>query len=167
MRNLIVLITLLIIVSVIFAIGIESTASANHDLIITRDDVLKVAKEVHPPGCTDSMTADYCTLPTAGPLRNEIYDMLKVGMHKDEVIDALVNRYGTQILAAPEQKGFQWIAWILPFVAILGGTIFTLYLIKKIRKERGAESFSESVGPNYKIIEEEKQRIEKEMKNLL
>lgn len=147
-------------------IGLGSTTFASNDRVITREDVLDVAKEFHPPGCTTSMTADYCQMATAGPFRNEIYEMLKKGMDKGEVMDALVNKYSTKILAAPEKKGFQWVAWILPFVAVFLGAIFILFLIKKVLR-KPKQDISLSTKPKFVVNEEQLHSIEKEMKNLL
>ncbi|UOQ94000.1 hypothetical protein MUO14_03250 [Halobacillus shinanisalinarum] len=40
-------------------------------LSVTRSEVLNVAKEIHPPGCTDSRTADYCQRSSAYEVRGK------------------------------------------------------------------------------------------------
>lgn len=140
---------------------------ANDDPLITRNDVLDVAKELHPPGCTNSMTADYCPLATAYPLRNEILDMLQQGMHKQEIIDVFVERYGYQILAAPEKKGFQLVAWILPFVAVAAGALITFFVVRAFRRNFQKKKEQPSTVVSSNISDENRQKIETEMKHLL
>lgn len=131
---------------------------------ITQNDMLDVAKELHPPGCTDSMTADYCTLSTGYELRQEIWSLLEEGMNKKQVMDFLVQKYGERILAAPSPEGFNLIAWVLPGVVIAIGAILILFLIKKWKKSQIELNVNqqEQLVTNYDV-----NKVQEELKNWL
>jgi cytochrome c-type biogenesis protein CcmH len=128
-----------------------------------REDMLDIAKELHPPGCTDSMTADYCTLYTAHELRIEIANMLDQGKGKDQIIEELVQKYGDRILAAPKVEGFHLLAWVLPGAAVVGGgsliAILVSAWVKRSRHERMETKIEEQP-----ISLEQKNEIEQQLK---
>lgn len=133
----------------------------------TREEMLDIAKELHPPGCTDSMTADYCMLYTAHDLRAEIMDMLSLGKEKNQIIDELVQKYGERILAAPKAEGFHLLAWILPGAAILsGGSMIAVLLyvwVRRSSKTREVEAHSQQ----QSISTEESQQVQEQLKHWL
>ena len=130
-------------------------------VFVSREDVLDVAKEIHPPGCTDSMTADYCTLKTAYDTRAEIADLLGQGMSKQETLDFLIDKYGERILASPTGKGLNLIAWVLPGLSIAIGAILIAifirsWLVRKKGSDQRNEEMVESVSQaDVKKVEEE------------
>lgn len=145
-------------------LGFSETVAAKTN-IVTREDMLNVAKEIHPPGCTDSMTADYCTLSTAHETRTEIYELLKQGNNKDEVIEILVEKYGERILASPTKEGFNLFAWILPGLGIVAGAIvIAFFLRKRLQKKAARETpYSEEM----KVSPEMEKKVQEELKNWL
>ena len=46
---------------------------------------------------------------------------IAAGDTKSEIKDKLVAEFGPQILAAPPKHGFDLLAWLLPFVGLVGG----------------------------------------------
>lgn len=71
-------------------------------------------------GCNMILSA--CDDAAAQTLRGVIREkMYKDGMTKDQLYAYLADTYGDQILAAPPKKGFNLIAWIMPFVGIIAG----------------------------------------------
>jgi cytochrome c-type biogenesis protein CcmH/NrfF len=49
---------------------------------------------------------------------------LKEGMTRDQVIEAFVQKYGSQeVLAAPIDRGFNRLLWMLPYAAGLAGVV--------------------------------------------
>lgn len=143
----------------------RKTLAVVEEVSVTRRDVLNVAKEIHPPGCLDSRTADYCQLSTAYEVRGEIRDLLEQGMNKGQVIDNLVQKYGERILAAPTTEGFNLIPWVLPGVSVLLGSILVGYLIYRWTKKKPAESREDTFQSS--ITEEEGIKINEELKNWL
>lgn len=142
----------------------QASFAAGEKVSVSRSDMLNVAKELHPPGCTDSMTADYCTLSTGYDLRKEIWSLLEGGMDKKQVIEYLVQKYDERILAAPAPEGFNLIAWALPVVGLAIGAILILFLIKKWKKE-----LSDSIEvPKEELgTEHETEKVQEELKKWL
>jgi len=128
----------------------------------TRDEMLDIAKELHPPGCTDSMTADYCDLIPAYDLRNEIMGMLAQGKKKDQIMRELVEKYGDRILASPSKKGFNWLAWILPGTGIAaGGIMIGLLLTRWVHRTTIQHKETPA---KESLSAEQKQQIQEELK---
>jgi cytochrome c-type biogenesis protein CcmH len=77
--------------------------------------------EVMCPVC--NTTLDQSSSPAARQIESFIRARIAAGDSKNEIKDRLVAEYGPQILAAPPAKGFNLLAWLLPFVALLGGAL--------------------------------------------
>ena len=69
-------------------------------------------------GCAD-LTVRVCTCGTADAIRREIDERLGNGETPDQVVAAYVSRHGAQIRSAPSKAGFELLAWVTPFAAIL------------------------------------------------
>jgi cytochrome c-type biogenesis protein CcmH len=144
-----------------------STEPSDHRVYVARERILEVAKELHPPGCTDSMTADYCMLYSAHDLREEIRDMLAQGMDKDQVIDDLVQKYEDRILASPPVRGFHWLAWLLPGTAIAAGGVFIGFLVMvRVRKSANSSHIT-STSEASTLPSEKQEQIQEELKRWL
>jgi len=75
--------------------------------------------EVMCPVC--NTTLDQSSSPEARRIEALISARIAAGDSKSEIKDVLVAEYGPSILAAPPKKGFNLLAWLLPFVALFGG----------------------------------------------
>src|ERR1700723_2081798 len=74
--------------------------------------------------CGCGLTVANCNHPNCEfsvPVRNQIDGMLKRGLSGPEVIAYFRGKYGEKILSAPTTQGFNLLAWIMPFAAILAG----------------------------------------------
>lgn len=164
------LFTLIFVLLLFPAISLKG-ASASGDppqpkkVIVYREDLLDIAKELHPPGCTDSMTADYCELPTAFALRDEIYEMLSQGKKKDQIIDALVAKYGERVLASPSTQGFNLIAWTLPGIAVVAGGVSIGILVRRWVRDTSESFQMDAVDNGNTLTEEQKEKVNKELKD--
>ena len=77
--------------------------------------------EVMCPVC--NTTLDQSSSPAARQIEAFISARIAAGDSKNEIKDRLVAEYGPSILAAPPKKGFNLLAWLLPFVALFGGAL--------------------------------------------
>ncbi len=68
-------------------------------------------------GCT--MALYTCECGRSEEMRNEIRDMINKGMTKDEIVLAYVAQFGEKIRSAPTKSGFNLLAWITPFLALI------------------------------------------------
>jgi cytochrome c-type biogenesis protein CcmH/NrfF len=62
-------------------------------------------------------------------MRRELATLVEVGKTRDEIINHFVTKYGSQeVLASPIDKGFNRLAWLLPYglgglgIVLVGGT---------------------------------------------
>ncbi len=69
-------------------------------------------------GCAD-LTVRVCTCGTADAIRQEIDERLANGETPDQVVAAYVARHGAQIRSAPTKSGFDLLAWVTPFAALI------------------------------------------------
>jgi cytochrome c-type biogenesis protein CcmH len=87
-------------------------------------------------GCANLTIRD-CTCGTAAGVKADIADRLASGESPDQVVAAYVARHGEQIRSAPPRRGFNLLAWVTPFAAILGGAAMIVALTRRWRA-RGA-----------------------------
>jgi cytochrome c-type biogenesis protein CcmH len=62
-------------------------------------------------------------------MRGELTAAIDAGKGDQQVLQYFIEKYGTTVLAAPTRSGFDRIAWITPYVALLigiGGVLFVL-----------------------------------------
>lgn len=69
-------------------------------------------------GCSD-LTVRVCTCGTADSIRGDIRERLAAGETPDQVVAAYIARHGEKIRSAPTKRGFDLLAWITPFAALL------------------------------------------------
>jgi len=54
-------------------------------------------------------------------MRHELTAAVDAGKSDHEVLAMFVEKYGATVLAAPTHSGFDMVAWILPYVALIVG----------------------------------------------
>ena len=79
-------------------------------------------------GCT--MVVDVCDCGTADQMRDKIAGMLSDGQDKGSIVAYFVDQYGEKVLATPTKQGFNLVAWIGPFVAVLAGGTGLFFLLR-------------------------------------
>jgi cytochrome c-type biogenesis protein CcmH/NrfF len=65
------------------------------------------------------------------PIKKEIARRIASGEDKATILAAFRAQYGEKILSSPTFQGFNWIAWIMPFAAVLGGGIGISLVIRR------------------------------------
>ena len=88
---------------------------------VDRPSAADIEGEVMCPVC--DTTLDQSDSPIARRMKADIKRRIAAGESKQEIKGALVAQFGQKILAAPPAKGFNLLAWVLPFVALLGGAL--------------------------------------------
>lgn len=100
-------------------------------------------------------------------LTNLISDKIRQGMGKEQIMQFMKINFKEVILAAPEKKGFNLIAWIMPFAVVLAGA-FLLYQVlgSWVRKESAVarETVGKSQKPKKSVSKKYSQQIEQELK---
>ena len=77
--------------------------------------------------------------PQALDERNFIRDLIAQGYSKEEIKDALVDEYGEEVLAVPDDEGFDLAAWVIPGLAVIIGAIAIFIGLRRWRRD-GAPS---------------------------
>ena len=76
------------------------------------------------------LSCNHLDCPSATYIRKTSKTSLADGMSEDAIVANFVEQYGAQILPEPPLKGFGWMAWIMPFLALLlggGGVSYVLW----------------------------------------
>ena len=72
-----------------------------------------------------------------------IKQKLAQGQSEEQIIQFFVAQYGEQVLAAPPKRGFNLMAWVTPFVALLfGGGVIYIALKKWVRRGRLSQTYA-------------------------
>jgi cytochrome c-type biogenesis protein CcmH len=95
--------------------------------------------------------------PVADEIRTEVRAMLAEGKSRDEILNHYVAQYGERILAAPRAEGFNILAYVLPWAALILGAWLLIVLIKKLRSPSPVPGPSKTPDARYAS------RIEKEL----
>lgn len=114
------------------------------------DQTLRLAAELRCPVCQNLSVADSPS-EMATQMRELIHEKLKNGESPEQIRSYFVSRYGEWVLLAPTRQGFNWVAWLLPFVAILGGGgIIVVTIRRSIRRGRKSNGdASRPLDPRY------------------
>ncbi len=91
-----------------------------------------------------------------------IEQKLAQGQSEEQIIQFLVTQYGEQVLASPPKRGFNLVAWLLPFAAILGGG-GVIYIAIKKWVWQGRQSSTTAKAVAEEGDEEYQRRLEKEL----
>jgi len=81
-------------------------------------------------GCTD-LTVRVCNCGVAAGIKSDIRERLAAGQSPEEVIAAYVARYGAQIRSAPSRRGFDLLAWWMPFIAVFAAGWMVVVLVRR------------------------------------
>lgn len=91
---------------------------------VTADEVNAVARELWCPLCS-GVRLDSCELKACDQMKDEIAIKLAEGEDAETIKAYFLEQYGPQVLGEPPRQGFNWLAWILPVVAVVvGGGFF-------------------------------------------
>jgi cytochrome c-type biogenesis protein CcmH len=96
-------------------------------------------------------------------IRQEVRAMVDTGKSRDEILDYYVAKYGERILATPRVKGFNALAYILPWAALALGAVLLIALLWKRRSPAPAhvpDGLPPALDSRYDAI------IEKELRDL-
>lgn len=108
------------------------------------DQAQLLAAELRCPVCQNLSVADSPS-EMANQMRDLVREKLQNGESPDQIRAYFVSRYGEWILLSPKREGFNWVAWLLPFGAILGGAgVIALVVRRASTKSRPLDDEKES-----------------------
>src|SRR5204863_6499542 len=84
--------------------------------------------------CGCGLTVHSCNHLQCGsgePMKKEINERLAAGETEQTILEAFRARYGEKVLSSPTFHGFNWLAWITPFAAVLAGALVLALTIRR------------------------------------
>ena len=119
--------------------------------------------------CGCGLTIANCAHPTCGfaiPLRQELQTLIDKGIGRDQILVSMRRKYGEKILSAPTTEGFNILAWVMPFVAIIAGGAL---IVLAMGRWRGApDESSRAVQPQADQFDPAlRRRLEQELRSRL
>ena len=136
-------------------------ASAQGSNPPTDDEVNAVAKQLYCPVC-ENTPLDVCPTQACAQWRDLIRLKLSQGESEEQIKQYFVDNYGARVLNEPPRQGLNWLAYIVPPVAILAGAYFLFRAFKAMRKPATASPAS---GPAIEApADDYTARLEEEVK---
>jgi cytochrome c-type biogenesis protein CcmH len=86
--------------------------------------------------------------------------MVAAGKSRNEILNYFVAQYGERILASPRARGFNALAYVLPWAALILGAWLLIVIIRKLRSPVVAPGPPPLPDARYASI------VEKEVKDL-
>jgi cytochrome c-type biogenesis protein CcmH len=122
--------------------------------------------------CGCSLTVEDCLrsmrCSESAKLSQQVIDFTAAGKNKAEIIQAMVASYGETILSAPTKKGFNLMAWILPFAALGIGGAIAVVVVKRWNSKKPPliDVASRASTENQALLDPYAQKVEEELKQL-
>lgn len=110
--------------------------------------VRAIASELRCPVCQNLSVADSPS-GLAQEMRDLIRERLLQGQSEEQVKAYFVGKYGEWVLLAPPRKGFNLLAWILPFFAVLGGLGGIIVALRRWVGRRKVHRQEGRIAPEY------------------
>lgn len=114
--------------------------------------------ELRCPKCQNQNIAD-SNSPISKDMRAEVYRRMRAGESNDQIVDALVDRFGEFILYRPQVEKRTILLWATPAIAVLGGLLVVIGVIVRSRRQTGEtpELTAEEKARVAKILAEDDQ----------
>ena len=130
---------------------------------VTADEVNNVARDLWCPLCGGRLRLDSCELKACAQMREVIEIKLAEGEDAASIRDYFLEQYGPQVLGEPPRQGFNWLAWILPVVAVAGGGVFLWLRLQQMSRPlrpTAARVAGQEVNERERRLEEELARYD-------
>jgi cytochrome c-type biogenesis protein CcmH len=98
----------------------------------TDDQVNAIAKQLYCPVC-ENVPLDVCPTQACQQWRDTIREKLSAGWTEPQIRQYFVDRYGARVLATPPATGLNWLVYLLPPLAFVGGAYL---LVRALRAWR-------------------------------
>lgn len=99
----------------------------------TDDEVNAVAKQLYCPVC-ENTPLDVCPTQACAQWRDLIRLKLSQGESEEEIKQYFVDNYGARVLNEPPREGLNWLAYLVPPLAILAGAVFLFRAFQRMKK---------------------------------
>ena len=120
------------------ASGDAKAQDAGQELPYDEKEAQSIDRMLLCPVCP-AESIDQAQVPIARQMRGLIREMLAQGAEREEILDFFVDRYGTEVLAAPPKSGVNLLAWFIPVAAVLAALAGGFVVIRAMTARRAAE----------------------------
>jgi cytochrome c-type biogenesis protein CcmH len=116
-------------------------------------------------GCNQILVeCNHRNCPFSGPALTTLRQAVQRYESDDLAIQAMIQQYGTAVLAAPPAQGFNLAAWITPFAAAAGGLVFIALVLRRwSRRSATAPMPSPALSEDPAWRERVRREIEREL----
>jgi len=87
--------------------------------------------------CGCNLLLPECQMPCGKKLRATIKGQLDKGKNKAQIVQYMKANFSEALLAAPEKTGFNLVAWITPFAAVIIGGVLIEFAIRRWARRNG------------------------------
>jgi len=120
------------------------------------------------------LSCNHMDCASATYIRKTIHTGLSQGKSEDVIVASFVEQYGVKVLPEPPKKGFSWMAWIMPFLALLlgGGAVSYVLLRWRPQLSHDGEDAAQAMTPEHPappaeaspaLVEKYRARIDQEL----
>jgi len=118
------------LLTILFLLGVTASSEAK-----PRDPAHAITSQLICP-CSCGEVLSGCTCETGKTMQGYVENAIKQGKGKDQIVGALVARYGEVIRGAPKPEGFNLLVWVLPFAATLAGFVIAFLVLRRMVRRR-------------------------------
>jgi len=97
---------------------------------VSDDEVNQIAKQMFCPVC-ENVPLDVCPTQACHQWRETIRTLIAEGRTEQEIKDYFVQQYGDRVLAAPPARGFNWLVYVVPPVAVIAGGVALFFAMRR------------------------------------
>jgi cytochrome c-type biogenesis protein CcmH len=149
----------LVVVAVVAMGAAAPAAPAPQDL---EEQVQDIAAHLRCPVCQNLSVGDSPS-GLANEMRGVIREKLKAGESRQQIEAYFTSKYGEWILLAPTKKGFNLLAWGLPFVGIVAGAFAVVFLTRRWAERQAAAGAGEGAPPADPADAQYRERVRREL----
>lgn len=124
----------------------------------------KAAEERLTCQCGCGLTVHSCNHLQCGfavPVREDIAKSLAAGQTADEIIDRYAAEYGEKVLSSPIPRGFNLVAWVGPYVAVvLAGVMIFVVIRRSPRRSAAGNEESEPGERQASLSDAQKEKLD-------
>jgi len=94
-------------------------------------------------GCNQVLTeCNHVGCSISASMLKELNQSLANGGTEESITQAFLQEFGTKVYAEPPKSGFSLVAWSLPTIYLVIGTLLVIFVISRWRKRPATESVS-------------------------
>jgi cytochrome c-type biogenesis protein CcmH len=100
-------------------------------------------------GCSQVLTeCNHVGCTTSAAMLKELKQGVGAGKNEEGITQMFVQEFGTKVYAEPPKTGFSLVAWAMPTVYLILGTIFVVFVIARWRKSATPNVATAGGAPN-------------------